>query len=500
MERNLHKIDEVFRSAQNKTNETPPADGWEKLNAALDHQDLERYKAGFFTWKKIAILLFLILGGFILYETIVFKRNDKFNEKLISNNLNAEQSTSGHSLNKIISKNDKSSVNKQPNSTKITKSESSAKNTPAQENRAVKNITKSLSDYKKIPFSIKNNTSASRTSEAHLLNLKDFKNSKTTITNDNTDNKNSVLLTLKLKDSELRKQNEQEEKLLVANTEKVDGLNETAIANADQKINLHSLIPTAEIKLMQAIQKNKKFKSSWSVSPYYSQDIAFYKIDNDLNEPVNLQNESEKVLKRETLEQSFTAGINLKKQISKKISLVTGLSFSETSIGIMPEVIYVTSEKGQLAYKYIISSGYALINPVSRAPLILGDSIKSAEAQHNIQSISIPLAVGYTFYKKKFEITPSAGLTANVITRAKLKTEISDGQNKTIVSTTKLYGTKKFYTNFLANINFQYNLNRKLALNFTPTFKYAINPITKNNVVKTYPYSIGFGVGATFKL
>lgn len=501
MKRNLHRIDEVFREAQNNLNESPPPAGWEKLNAALDKYDVERYKAAFFTWKKIAILLFLILGGFILYQTIVFKRDDKVNDKLASNNLKQEYSNRGQSANEIAKQNDEYSDNEQRNPNKITQSELSVRNTKARNNLFVQNTTKSLNGYDKMPLSKKNNTREPRnTNEKQISNLKDFQNSETIIIKYNTDNKNIALLTLKHEDAELLKQNEQEDKLLVPKTEKVDGLNENAIDNSDQKIIPHSLFHTEEIKLMQAIQKNKEFKSYWSVSPYYSQDIASYKIDNDLGDTGIPQNESEKVIKRETHEQSFTAGFTLKKQISKHVSLISGFSYSATSIGIMPEVIYVTSEKGQLAYKYIISSGYALINTLSGAPLILGDSIKSAEAQHNIQSISIPLAVGYTFYKRKFEITPSAGLSANIITRANLQTEISEGQNKTIVSTNKLYGTKKYYSNFLATINLQYNLSKRLALNFTPSFKYALNPITKNNVVNTYPYSFGFGTGVSLKL
>ncbi len=505
MEKNLHKIDEVFQDAQGKTNETPPPDGWEKLNAALDKQYLERYKTRFFTWKKIAILLFLILSGFILYQSGLFKLDSKSNGKLASTNYPQypqQQTIKDPQANEIDKQKqkDKSSENLPSKSKQVTESEFPDRNNRGGQNSFVQN-TKSLNDYSSIPASNKRNRREPRITDVEqVTNLKDVQIFETNNYKSDIENKDKTLLTLKREDSKLIKQNQQQEKSLVANNEKVISLNENDFNNSNQKINPYSLLSNAVSELIISKAENKKFKPYWSVSPYYSLDIASYKIDNDLTDTGNPQNESEKVLKRETHEQSFTVGFNLKKQLSKRISLNSGFSFSATSIGIMPEVIYVTSEKGQLAYKYIISSGYALINPVSGAPLTLGDSIKSAEAQHNIQSISIPFAVGYTFYKKRFDITPSAGVSANVITRANLQTEISDGQNKTVVSTNKLYGTKKYYTNFLATINLQYNLNKRLALNFTPSFKYALNSITKNNVVNTYPYSIGFGVCATFKL
>ncbi len=130
----------------------------------------------------------------------------------------------------------------------------------------------------------------------------------------------------------------------------------------------------------------------------------------------------------------------------------------------------------------------------------IGDSLNSTTAQHNIQVLSIPLAFTYKIGQRKFFITPSAGIAANYITLAKVETEVEYPANRETVSINKLNGLKHFYLGFIADVNLQYDLDKKWILNILPAFKFAISPITKKNVVKTYPYSFGLGMGVTYKL
>ncbi|MBI1781570.1 MAG: hypothetical protein HYR66_09405, partial [Sphingobacteriales bacterium] len=78
MDKNLQNIDDVFNSAYNSFEEEPSDSTWEKLNAALDKEDAEKYKRRFIGWKRIAALLFFLLASFMIYETgiIVNRKKD----------------------------------------------------------------------------------------------------------------------------------------------------------------------------------------------------------------------------------------------------------------------------------------------------------------------------------------------------------------------------------------------------------------------------------------
>jgi hypothetical protein len=187
------------------------------------------------------------------------------------------------------------------------------------------------------------------------------------------------------------------------------------------------------------------------------------------------------------------------KQLGKHVGIRTGLIFANTAIVISPQELYAAKmETGTVAYKFNSSSGYGYIQPGFGLPAI-GDSIRATEAQHNLQTLSVPISVLYRFKKNKFTIIPSAGILVNLITSAKIKTEVADANNKETVNITNLDGMNTYNLGFIADINIQYSVNNRFSVNLLPTLKYALTPITKNNLVKTFPYSVGIGAGVTYK-
>ncbi len=97
--------------------------------------------------------------------------------------------------------------------------------------------------------------------------------------------------------------------------------------------------------------------------------------------------------------------------------------YSNTAIAIDPQKMYAAQQtNGGIAYKYITSSGYGYVKPGFGLPPAIGDSLTTASAQHNLQAVSIPALLTYRIEKNKISIAPSAGITANFITSAKIKT------------------------------------------------------------------------------
>lgn len=506
MDKNLHNIDEIFSEAHKGFVEQAPADGWEKLQAGLDKQDADKYKRRFIGWKRIAILLFFLLSGFIIYEAGVLKTNNGNNQNAGNPTLpnkNNSPANSNSILPNPANYNSENSDNPDEKNTELTtrvNTDSQMKNLFSQNSTPIDSPsyypeetfsgTGKNKIYKKqrTKISIRSGTLA----EGNKLN--NITSDETVAGIKNTNEQKQLSLDDEMPKTEMLRRILPEKIKLPSTETKAIALLPALLS----KPVLPLLMVNAEKN--PSTKQNKKFKPYWTITPFASNDWGMYQLDNDVADNTgNNQNEKEAVSKRERHESSYSAGISITRQVSKHIGVKTGVAFSNTAIAISPEEIYAVQQNGQVAYKYITSSGYGLIKPGFGLPPAVGDSIKSAEAQHNLQVVSVPLAISYRIDKKKFSIIPSAGLAANFITSAKVKTEVSDALNKETVNITGLDGMKRFYTSFVADVKFQYNINRRLSLNLLPSFKYALSPITKNNVVKTFPYSFGIGAGLTFK-
>ena len=242
------------------------------------------------------------------------------------------------------------------------------------------------------------------------------------------------------------------------------------------------------------IRRIHHFKPYWTLTGLMTYDRVNYKLDSDL--PSNITN----IKHGEVHEPSFSVSLLATRQVKEKWGLQTGLIYSNTAIGISPQKIYALQDPaGDIAYKYITSSGYAYIKPGFGSPPAFGDSLITTEAKHSLHSLTVPIVIKYTIRKNGFLFLPGAGIEANFITRAKLETEIEDANNRETVFINKLSGAKSFYWSLVADAELRYSVNKKLSFSVRPVFRYAISPITENNVVETFPYSFGAGLGMTYK-
>jgi hypothetical protein len=256
--------------------------------------------------------------------------------------------------------------------------------------------------------------------------------------------------------------------------------------------------------LMNKKKQNQFFEPYWSITAHASPELANYNLQNDLTDNGGPQtDEKSQIEQREKHQHSFEVGLLASYQFKKHWAVESGLLYINNAISIDPEIIYAAKDaNGEIGYKYNSSSGYAFVKPkryIGPAPN-LGDSIATSNAEHNLKYLSIPLTLKYKIGMKKFSIFPGIGVSFNFLTTAKIKTGIGDSSNSEAVVLSKLEGTKICDISLLANIGLQYNINRKLSFAIMPGFRYAVTPITKNNVVKTYPYSLGVAVGITRKL
>lgn len=489
MSKDLHDIDELFRSALDGHEEAPSAGVKETLDAALDKQDAEKYKKRFILWKRSALLLLLLLTGFVLYESGIIKTE---NGHYTSKNTTADKNDVSANSNETINQDKNNPVNSNNDGVAADNSITQKNNAEEKQNQQQANIIPGRPVVAGNNFTDNKVVSQKNNRQRKQINLFTRKQDRLfSTTSSPADKKTNAVAAY---DTDLQTTEKSivplDERVSIAKAakwfvKKISSLQPIVISNSPL---------TANKANDSQKKKTKPFKPFWLTTPFVSYDQAGYRLDSD--EPSAITS----IKFREAYEPSFSVGLLLTRQLAPRFGLQSGLIYSNSAIGMKPQKTYAFRDPtGDVAYKYITSSGYAFIKPGFGPQPTVGDSLTTAEAKHRLEHISIPLAVKYTVLNNKISITPGAGIEANFITKANLEVDIEDQFNREIVVVRKLSGTNSFYWSFVADAEIKYKINQKLSINLRPVYRTAISPITKNNVVETFPHSFGIGAGVTIK-
>ncbi len=478
MNKNLHNMDDIFKDAYKEFGEDPSPDVWEKINAGLDKKDAVSYKIISRNWKRIAIILILIVSGFIIYEAGIVKTSSPHSKQ------NTPTATEQKGLNNDI----------------VTQDETTKSNQSLQEKTGAeksKPLIKKNNDNIEISREMmtsgnKNITSGFRQKKEKNIYTLSNKKPKTVEESNQDETAVAAPSSVESKNNLLTSQKDVfREKIVIPLFEKVHAKEMLAGLSSMHQVHLGILNNSIDVNKKQ--MWNNKFKSYWTITGFTSYDWANYRLENDFQTV-------ERIKQQETHEPSLSTGILLTRQLTNKLGILSGLIYSKTSIGIDPQKIYASNDPaGNISYKYVSSSGYGYVKPNFGAPPAVGDSLNAAEAKHTVAQVSMPLEVKYTIRKNKFSFIPGIGIAANFLTGEKITTEVEDASHKEMVSINKLNGTRSLNLSFVADAEMQYRLADRVSINFRPAFRYALSPITKGNVVETYPYNFGAGLGVTYR-
>lgn len=521
MDKHLPNIDKLFNEAYKTFEDEPSAASWDKLNAALDKEDAEKYKRRFIGWKRIAIVLLFLLSGFLIYETGVgikrrnpkdlTKKENTIDSTVASDNIiNYQKKTTAEIKTKQQDANRPVTTFEKPEQLQPPENWIETNEKVVDAPKANQQINAEFEQTEiviTLPGSRKSIKKSTTDKTKNIIRPGVIAEDETGSITDITSSKNKKSNT-KIEDNQIAniavQENRSIKRIFVSPITSIIKIEIPKPSFADLTIKEPVLLTTNTIASIATPKKKKSsssFKPSWSLTAFASNDWGQYKLDNDVQDNNgNQQDEKEEINHREKHEGSFSAGVLATRQFSKHIALKTGLIYSNTAIGILPQEMYAAKKNdGSIAYKYITSSGYGFVKPGFGLPPAVGDSIRSTEAQHNLQTISVPLMLSYRFEKDKISISPAVGISANFITSANVKTEVTDALNKELVTINGLDGMKNVYASLVADVSLQYNYNSKWSFNLLPGFRYALTPITKGNVVKTFPYSFSIGAGITYK-
>ncbi len=477
MDKHLHKdIGEQFSNEINKLNQQPRGHIWENIDKALDKTDATNYKDKFTRLRKRTLLLLLLLIGISTFSIIYFNT---------SKNKNTPQGTANN-YNMAEQKLKEPANNNETRSTAANKKEQSSTNSfaPQQivDNTAAKD--NAVSKEEQDVFSSKKISIIKKGKTAVKITTGTTEEETTTDENDVESLKKNI--PKKITDADVF--NAQVKPI---NAEK----NISTIPGAAKTDSLLPVVNNTSAKNNN--KKQQKNNSRFTLTAFVAPDYTAYRLENDEK---NSHDNKNGIENRERSDISSSIGILLGYKIGKKIMLQSGITYSASDISIDPTKIYAEKDDaGAIKYRYNTSYGYGYLLPSFSATPAVGDSLFANGANHTLHYISIPLLVKYKLGNKKITFHPGAGVTFNFLTKATLTTDVEDRFNSETEYITKLKSIKKISPSLILTPEVQYQLSKKMSISAMPYFKYSLGAINKGNVVKTYPYTFGLGIGVVYK-
>jgi hypothetical protein len=97
-------------------------------------------------------------------------------------------------------------------------------------------------------------------------------------------------------------------------------------------------------------------------------------------------------------------------------------------------------------------------------------------------------------------VSGGLGFSLNFLTSSSIKTELENATSSETIFISRLQGTRLLHLSVMANAEIKYWLNENWALDAISSAACAFTPVTRSNVVKTYPYNYSFGFGISYRL
>jgi hypothetical protein len=514
MSENIHNDDELYRKAYNNFEEEPSPGVWEKLNARLDQKDAILYRAKFTWWKRIAVVLIFLLGTALAYD-LFFKPGNT------SSIPTAEKKQVKPATDSALQQPSSNHIEHPNNAAdSLNQTEASTQSSPKIDNKqgiqhSDKNIRSAavLSNTKDEHAGTTNTNAANEIAEEKKTTNKQTRQSvpqvNVTASAEQSNKQENLNQSSKEEPAITDNRGREQDKTNVfngSNSKHIDSI--TTNQHNDSVLAIHNKPDstednTAANNKRSPIKIKDLFKPHFSVSPYIAADFTGDQIDNDERHPdPDRRDERHDIEDRENTQLSFSAGALVRYQFSKRLSLKSGLVYSNTAIHAGPGILYAARDNNQsTSYKYISSLGYAYVKPPFDQSPAIGDSIRCEQVEQHASYLSIPLMAGYTINAgKKLTIMPGVGFTTSLLLGSKAQAELHKDNEQSNLTFKNLQGLSPVYFSFAADVELHYQLNNKFSLMLLPSFKHAIVPNTYNHVVKTYPYNFGMGIGLTYDL
>ena len=557
MSENLHDIDKLFRDAIEGHEEMPGVKVWEGVDAGLDKSNVVHINRKYNNLKRVAAVLLLLLLSVVGYEIFKSKSGGEDiagNGKIPSANPVAD--TTGHNAVKnTAAAAGKNENNDQPqNNSTITDNSKQANsvanagydslNSAAPRNGDISSknnntgkqpapntgtiINRSTVDNHNTAVTVNNKNTVNKTgkkqrSSLPVSNSKD--GSSEAVTEKTTGNKSFKSKTrIKVKSpapqqyEEGRVSDENDEAIFKTAASELPPLENKKISTLAERIN--KAVAVNAIPAVNRLTPDVKIKNPgrqkafhFNLMPYFSPQFASSSLKEEnhgysqTSSPggpppprPGRDNHKEQYKSEEQTQTAYTAGLAAEIPLSKKWSIQSGISYTQKNITIEPKKIYARADKdGKVKYVFDCSSGYSYISSKTGTTPVVGDSIVATSSKNILGYIGVPLSVNYKFSFGKFSIIPSFGTVLNFLAKQKIETALVQGTAKEPQTISKIEGLKSNYFTATTGVAFEYNVNKRIAINIMPSGNFALTSINKDAAVQSYLNAFGVAGGVKIK-
>ena len=515
MDKNLHDIENLFRKELEDNEETPSPNTWDRIDKILDKDKIISIDKKYASLKKIVFLLMFFLIGLSIYVWNIRQNNspEKKNSTALNNEVKAKNNKNNlpdgfdkidlkkpvDTLSKKDDKNQNSIADILPANTDenilkpLNKKPEKTISSDTTENISIFPISKSRKKSEKtIPDVTNNNIKSSiakqRKTEKNKWSIKTPALIKTehdvAVKHINIDSNKTLISVMQLNSFP-------ETKIKNSTTDLIETkklLQATVLSK-----------PALKINSSKNIYQKQTVKSQFYITGFFSPEIPFFRIRD--NQSGNQSGNTMDAENSETGTFSYTVGALIEYKTSRNWSWQSGLTLSTTNMDIDPGIVYAKADNaGTVKYQINTSSGYGYILPSFSNNPNVGDSIFAMSTTNTLQYLGIPLSVKYSINKGKFTFNAMTGISPNFLTQGKITTEVEKGNDNEMETAVKIIGLKKFYLSGMAGVGLDYNFYKNLSADFSPTFRFALNPINRGIPVKSFPNSFGFSMGLKLKL
>jgi hypothetical protein len=499
MDENLHNIETLFHSALEDHEEIPSSNVWNAVDKRLDKDNIIRIQTKYANLKKLVALLLFLIFSFALYEINTASSNKEsaknnhtghgnMPDKMASSikttaNAGVAPGTAGTEDNKKTNARLYPSRYDQETSAD-TKQAIPDKPQPEKQNIAALSTWEKRANEKTASFIPKKKRITAAAYRTTITGTNPSED-EVAVAAVNAELVNAVVSSKETDRPVGKIKSQQKDSMAAA------GISPITISRTN--------MDTAKKAAAKSAREKQGNTSRLSIIPFYSPDIAWYRLQND--KVGNQADDADELAKEEKHEYSYTAGALVEYKINDHWSLQSGLTFSNTNITLEPKTIYAQPDNtGNIKYRINTSSGYGYVLPSFNTTPGIGDSLYAFTSTHSLQYIGVPLAVAFYATTGNFRIKAMAGAAVNILTRARLETTLEEGFNNSFETVNSLYGLKKICFSGLTGLGVDYKLSKKTSLSFFPTLRFALNSINKDATVKSYPMSLSFAAGVKIQL
>lgn len=521
MKKSTHPIDDIFLDGLSDEQDMPSLTAWENIEQSLDKHTVTVFEAKHNQLQKIVIILLVLLACVTFYtfksnksisvvktntptlldgKKIAPTKTDFNRPNTVTKNILKEHTVTGKNLSenaivhhpKVVTNPTSSELKKNTNITK-----------PISENN--KNITTQIkkvlhAESQSTAIKLKASSKETKGYSAHSIQINP-PSKNTAVVN------KSIIPDLPIYQDDIVQQLNGSNESEIAETDKIYHLAALGINKQDRNILVGLSTPskiTTNVTLSLSENKDKldignvqekasilkeKPRMHWSILPIISVNTVNEYIAVNEYQSARLEYLRKQITESEKASLSIAASISIEVDLNKRFSLETGIGYYEKNTTIKARTITAEKDReGKVKYRFDCSAGTYYINPKLGVTPSIGDSTKSFYAENKLQYITLPLIGKYHFITGKMNWFQLIGGGVNMLAGQNFTTEIDNSFTEKLQNI-KSSDLNKIYFTALVGAGVDYSLSKRVAVRISPTYRFSLTPINKNENIKTYPNS-----------